>query len=275
MDNTYLLNGRFLHNLNGWTVNDPSVVYSAGDGDDHYGVAILPTGNKSIEQGFGVEGVRLFTLHVAVKSVGAALTAGQATLIIEDGDGNTVVTSNLVAGTADTWTETSYTFGLAEGTTYDLRFTNVSAAGNIKIDDLWLWFVPLTRAEIAARVHSKLGRLATDRSLSTTPAGALTEGSYTYSVDAGLRSVGAIDPDTGLPDVRYLDEVTIQTALSYVEKQMLEQLQKDYAVEVDTSTGPYSQSLSQKRQAIDDILGGGSGGASGGGAVVMRSLTHD
>lgn len=272
-ENTYLLNGRFLHNLNGWTVSDAAVVYSAGDADDHYGVCVIPTGSKFIEQAFGVIGVRLFSVHISVKAVGAALSAGQATLTIEDGDGNTVVTANLVAGSADTWVETTYTYGLAEGTTYTLRITNVNATGNIKIDDLWLWFVPLTRAEIATRIHAKLGRLATDRSLNTTSSGALTEGSYTYAIDAGLRSVGAIDPETGLPDVRWLDEQTIQTALDYVERQMLEQLQKDYAVEVDTTTGPYSQSLSQKREAIDAILGVGSG-ASGGstGAVVMRKL---
>lgn len=114
-------------------------------------------------------------------------------------------------------------------------------------------------------------------SLSTTPSGLLTEGSYTYAVDAGLRSVGAIDPDTGLPDARWLDEQTIQNALDYVEKQMLGQLQKDYAVEVDTRTGPYQQSLSQKREAITEMLGGAGGQGSGvvGGVVVMRELTHD
>lgn len=274
MENTFLLNGRFLHNLNGWTVSDSSVVYSAGDSDDHYGVAVLPTGGKTIEQDFSVIGVRAFTLHVSVKSVGAALSAGQATLTITDGDGNTVVSANLAASVADTWTEQTFTYGLAEGTTYNLKFTNVNATGNVKLDDLWLWFIPLTRAEIATRVHAKLGRLATDRSLSTTLSGALTEGSYTYAIDAGLRSVNAIDLQTGLPDVRYLDENTIQTALSYIEKQMLEQLQKDYAVEVDTSTGPYSQSLSQKQAAITDMLGGGTSGG-GSSPVIMREMTYD
>ncbi len=275
-ENTYLLNGRFLHNLNGWTVSDSAVVYSAGDGDDHYGVAVLPTGNKSIEQDFGVLGTKLFTVHIAVKAVGVALTAGQATLVIEDGEGNTVLTSNLVAGTADTWIETSYSVGLGEGTTYTLRITNVNATGDIKIDDLSLWFIPLSRAEIATRTHAKLGRMAVDRALSTAVNGVLTEGDYTYAIDAALRSIGAIDPDTGLPDVRYLDEQSIQTALDYTLKEMLEQLQKDYAVEVDTRTGPYQQSLSQKREAIDAMLGTGSGSSGGGsGPVVMRGFTHE
>lgn len=273
-ENNFLLNGRFLHNLNGWTVSDAAVVYSAGDADNHYGVCVIPTGGKTIQQDFAVVGVRAFTISLSVKAVGANLSGSNATLSIMDGDGNTLITANL-SGAADTWTDNTFNYGLAEGTTYSLVIENNDASGDIRIDDLWLWFVPLTRLQIAQRVHAKLGRLATDRSLNTTPSGAQTEGSYTYAVDAGLRSVGAIDPDTGLPDVRWLDEQTIQNALDYVERQMLEQLQKDYAVEVDTRTGPYQQSLSQKREAIADMLGGAGGASGAGGAVVMRELTHD
>lgn len=276
-EKSYLINGRFLHNLNGWTVSDPAVVYSAGDADEHYGVCILPTGNMSIEQAFGVVGIREFTLRLAVKAVGGSLSGGQAILSIEDGEGNTVLTQNLT-GVADTWTINEFEYGLGEGTTYTLRIKNVSAIGNVKIDDVWLWFVPMTRGEIATRVHAKLGRLVAERNMYPNESGALTEGAYTYAVDAALRYVGAIDPDAGLPDVRWLDEQTIQNALDYVEKQMLEQLQKDYAVEVDTSEGPYSQSLSQKRQAISDMLGdGGSGGSGGsaGGVVIERRMTYD
>jgi len=274
-ESNFLLNGRFLHNLNGWTVSDAAVVYNAGDADDHYGVCVLPTGNKSIQQDFAVIGVRTFTVHLSVKAIGANLSGSNATLVILDGDGNTLVTQNL-SGTADTWTENTFNFGLAEGTTYSFVVENNNASGDVRIDDLWLWFIPLTRLQMAERVYAKLGRLATDRSLSTTPSGSLTEGSYTYAIDAALRFVGAIDPDTGLPDVRWLDEQTVQNALNYVERQMLEQLQKDYAVEVDTQTGPYQQSLSQKRDAITEMLGGSdSGGGASSSAVVMRELTHD
>lgn len=275
-ENTYLLNGRFLHNLNGWTVSGPTVVYSAGDADDQYGVAVIPPG-ESIQQDFGVIGVRVFTLHLSVKPVGAPLSNNQARIIITDGDGNAVTTQSLVAATADAWAENTFLFGLGEGTTYNIEIENTSAAGNIKIDDVWLYFVPLTRLQMAQRIHAKLGRLASN--LSTTPTGDMTEGSYTYSVDAGLRSVGAIDPDTGLPDVRYLDENSIQLALDFIERETLEGLQKDSAVEVDTRTGPYQQSLSQKREAITEMLGGGggSGGDSGGsgGPVIMRPLKHE
>jgi hypothetical protein len=267
-----LVNGRFLHNLNNWTASN--AVYSAGDGDDHYGVAVLSTGGGYIEQTLGVVNARSHSLHIAVKPVGGALSAGQATLRITDGDGNTVATQNL-SGDADAWTESTYTFGLAPGTTYTVRITNVSAAGDVKIDDVWLWWVPKTRAQLATMVHTKLARLATDRSLSTTAAGALTEGSYTYAVDAGLRAVGAIDPETDLPDVRWLDASLLDTALDAIEKEILEQLQRDYAVEVDITMGPHSERLSQKHAALEKLTGAaGSSQGSGGGRVVMRKLHY-
>lgn len=274
MYRNHLTNGKFLHNLNGWTPS-AGVTYSAGDGDDHYGVAVLPVGG-SIWQEFAVDDTHLQSVHIAVKAIGATLSGSQATLVIEDGDGNTVVSQNLT-GTADTWTEATYTFGLVEGANYRATITNASAAGDIRIDDLWIWFVPITRAQVAASVHAKLGRLATERSLSTTPSGALTEGSYTYAIDAALRTIGAIDEDDGTPSVRYVDAEQVQTLLEAVRMEMLERLQTDYLVEVDTSTGPYRQNLSQKAAGIGEILGTGGkgGGDSTGGAVVQRKVTYD
>lgn len=262
-------NGRFLQSLDNWTASNAD--YSAGDGDDHYGVAVLETGGGYIEQSFSVPYARLYSLHLAVKAVGASLSGSQATARISDGDGNTVLTQNL-SGTADTWTESTYNIGLAPGTTYTLRITDASAAGDVKIDDVWLWWVPLTRAAMATRVHAKLARLGTDRSLSTTAAGALTEGDYTYAVDAGLRTVGAIDPETDTPDVRWLDAALLDTALDAIELEMIERLQRDYAVEVDIKVGPRQESLSQIGAALRALGGQGKGGA--GGRVVMRKLAH-
>lgn len=271
-ENTFLLNGRFLHNLDGWTASG-GASYDAGDADEHYGVCILPVGG-SISQDFAVIGVRRFTLHVAVKAT-AALSSGQCTLSIVDGSGNTVVSVSLSGGTA--WTENEFTYGLAEGTTYTLTISNVSAAGNVKVDDIWLWHIPVTRAQIAESVHHKLGRLALDRGLTTSPSGTLTEGSYTYAIDAALRFIGAIDPDTGSPSVRWVDEQSAQTVIDATEKQMLEQLRLDYVVEVDTSTGPFSQQLSQKAKTLDEILSGSSttGASSSNAPVVQRRLNYD
>ena len=248
---SYLSNGRFLHDLGNWT--DSGASYSAGDGDEQYGVAALAIGG-SVSQQFAVEGAKLYTIHLSIKAVGSTLSAGQATITITDGAGNTVVTQNLI-GTADTWTEQTYTFGLAQGTTYTLTIRNVSAASQVKVDDVWLWYVPMTRAAVAARVHTKLGLLATDMSYNTTSSGALTEGSYTYAIDTGLRQSGAIDPMTDEPDVRWMATTHIDSLLSVVEFAMLERLQRNYATMTDITVGQRSERLSQIASAIDKLKG--------------------
>lgn len=264
-----LNNGRFLRNLSNWTASNAE--YSAGDGDDHYGVAVLSTGCGYIQQVFSVPRVRLYSIHLAVKAVGADLSESQCQLVITDENGNIVLTENLT-GTADTWTDNDISVGLATGATYTAKIINNTALGNVKIDDTWIWFVPLTRVVMAARIHAKLGRLATERSLSTTVSGLLTEGSYTYAVDAGMRSVGAINSETGLPDTRYLDESNIQIALDTIEKEMIEQLQRDFAVETDIRIGQRSESRSQIAKALGEMKNGSSGGS---GPVVVRRLIRN
>ena len=253
-----IANGRFLHNLNNWTSSGAS--YSAGAGDDHYGVAVLSTGGDYISQNFSVVGARAFTLGLAVYAVGADLSGANATLEITDGDGNTVTTKNLT-GTADTWTSNEYSLGLAEGTTYTLKITNAGANGDVYIDDVWLWFVPITRAQIATRVAEKLGRLASDRSLSNVGSGSKTEGDYTYAIDAALRNIGAINPETGNVDIRYVEASQVDTALTIAETEMMERLHRDYIVEVDTSIGSRSESLSQKAEALSGMINGAGGGS--------------
>ena len=263
-ERNHLTNGRFLQNLSGWTAVD--AVYNAGDGDEHYGVAVLSVGGH-ISTTFALSKTRLYSIHLAVKG---ALSAAQAQLIITDGSGNTVKTVSLT-GAADAWTDNDITAGLATGTTYTIKVINNSASGAIKIDDIWLWFVPMTRSAMAARVHAKIGRLATERSYSTTLSGALTEGSYTYAIDAGLRSVGAINPETGQVDIRYLDEESLQTALDFIEKEIIEQLQRDYSVEVDIRVGQRQESLSQISKILSETS---SGTSKGGGRIVTRKLHH-
>jgi hypothetical protein len=53
---------------------------------------------------------------------------------------------------------------------------------------------------------------------------------------------------------------------------MLEQLQRDYAVEVDVRVGQRSENLSQIGKAVGEMA---SGGSKSGGRIVMRKLTHD
>ncbi len=269
IERNLLSNGRFLQDLSSWDA--ANAVYSAGDGDDHYGVAVLSPGGGYIKQTFSVMHTRLHTLHISVKPLTAALTANGCTILITDGNGNTVYSASLSGATANGWEENTIEIGLATGTTYELQITNVNHAYSVHIDDVWLWYIPMTRTGIAARLHAKLGRLATERSLSTAASGALTEGSYTYAIDAGLRAVGALNPETGLPDVRYLEPDSLQTVLDTIEKQMIKQLQMDYAVETDIRVGQRQESRSQ----IAKLLGEMGSGQSGSGPVVVRKIKHE
>lgn len=269
-ERNHLDNGRFLHDLDNWAAS--GAAYSAGDGDDHYGIAALDAVGGYIEQTFNVPAVRAYTLHVSCKPVSGTLSASELVVLITDGDGNTVASLSLEGDTTDTWQENEDTVGLAPGTTYTLRITNNSSLA-VRVDDVWLWHVPITRANIAARADRKLGRLASDRSLSTALSGSQTEGDYTDAVDAALRSVGAVNPETATPDVRYLEPASVNTAIDVCVQEMLEYLRMDYATETDVSLGPRRESLSQKAAQIGKILG--DGGSAGSGRVVVRSLAYE
>jgi hypothetical protein len=268
-DRSHLTNGRFLMNLDNWTATDAT--YSAGDGDEQYGVAVLAAGGF-ITQDFTVPYARTYTLQVAVKPVGDVLAANDLQAVIIDDDSGTVVAVSLEGATADTWQTNTDLLGLAPGNTYTLKLLN-NAAIPVRIDDVWLWFVPQTRAQIAAQVHARLGQLATDYSLSVTPAGALTEGSYTYAIDAALRSMGALNVETAEPDVRYLDPNDIATVIDLVESEMLKRVQRSAVTETDVSLGPRSESRSQKAAMIGSLVSGSGGG--GASRVVMRPLRRE
>ena len=272
-EHNHLNNGRFLHSLDNWTAS--GAVYSAGDGDEHYGVAVLSTGGDYVEQTFSVPAMRRYTLHLSVKPAGSALTTGQATVRITDGNGNVIVTSNLTGG-ADAWHEQTYLVGLAHGTTYTLRLSNASAAGDVSLDDVWLWFVPLTRQAIAQAAERKLGRVGTELNYESAGLGSQAEGEYTDAIDEGLRSLGAINPETGLPDVRYLDEQNAKAIIDSTVQAMLEKAAIDFGVEVDITLGPHSERLSQKREALEKLAGlaGGSGGGAGNRQIIARPLHH-
>jgi hypothetical protein len=261
-ERSLLTNGRFLSNLNGWTASG-GAAYSAGDGDDHYGVASLPAG-ASISQALAVWRARSYTLHLSVKTAAATIT-------IVDGAGNSLP-AQTASGAGGVWTETSIALGLAPGSQYTLTISNAGGS-TILIDDVWLWWAPLSRSELAARVHRKLDALATDASFSTTTSGAQTEGSYTDAVDAGLRAVGAIDVETNLPDVRYLDAGLLDSCLDAIEREMLERAQRHYAALTDIKVGDRDEKLSQIAKTIGALSAGGQGGARG--KVVMRTLRRE
>lgn len=269
-----LTNGRFNQDLDGWTLD--GAVYQAGDSDDHYGVAELETGGDNILQTFSVSHLRRYQIHLDVKAVGGALETTDAQVVITDGDGNTVKTSNLT-GVQDTWTENIITLGLGPGTTYTIKIiNNTHADGVLRVDDVWLYGTIILRSEIATLLVDKLGQIATEKSLSAVADGVKTEGDYTYAIDAGLRSLGLINPETGLPDIRYLvDPGQISQVVEGAMSDMLEGLILDYVVEPDIQVGPRRESRSQISKGLREISGGG--GSSGGGKsrVISRKMKHD
>ncbi len=102
----------------------------------------------------------------------------------------------------------------------------------------------------------------------------MSEGDYTYAIDAALRAVGATDPEAGGVDIRWLDPENVLTAIDVTVQEMLERLQMDYATETDVSLGPRRESFSQKSATIGAILGSG-GASQGSGQVVQRNLRHN
>jgi hypothetical protein len=126
--------------------------------------------------------------------------------------------------------------------------------------------VAITRAELATIVHYRLGRLAQDRQLTTAPSGLLTEGNYTYSINAGLREIG-------VDDIADVQDNQINSLIAAVEQDILVVIQRDYALETDYSQGDLSQSLSQISKAVGAMISGGNG--SGGRSIVVRKLTRN
>jgi hypothetical protein len=245
-ERTYFNNGRFYTDLSDWTATN--AVYLSSDGDEHFGMASISVGG-SIAQSFNVPEARQYTLHIAVKPA-TTLTAGQATVVITQ-LGNAVTSFDL-AGAAGAWTEQTFTVGLAPGVEYTITINAVAVA--VKVDDLWLYFVPMTRAALATRVHTRLGALATDQGYTTTASGALTEGTYTYAVDAGLRQAQAIDPVTAQPDVRYFGTSMIDTLIASIEREMLQQLHRAYTLMADITVGQRTERLSQIATALTKLL---------------------
>ena len=269
-----LTNGRFLHDLDGWVPS--GAVYVASAGDDHYGVVELETGGDYITQSFSVPHIRRYQIHLAVKAVAGLLETTDAQVIITDGDGNSVLTTNL-SGAQDTWTDNNISVGLGPGTTYTLKIiNNTHDDGVLYVDDVWIYGTVILRSEIATRLAGKLGAVARERDLSVAMDGALTEGDYTYAIDAGLRSLGALNPQTGLPDIRYIQDAgLIDDLIDISLDDMLERLVLDYAVEPDITVGPRTERRSQIANRLAKVRGGDSGSGGGKNRVIQRKLGHD
>lgn len=134
----------------------------------------------------------------------------------------------------------------------------------------------MDRATIAATVHRKLGALASDAGLLTTASEGQSEGSYTDAIDAALRQLGAYDAETLELDATLVPITSINTLLRLVEGEMLERLQRHYALLTDLKVGQRDEKLSQIGAAIR-ALGSSSAGGSGRPVIakVLRRVTPD
>jgi len=233
-----LVNGRFEDALTGWTAQ--GVTFEAGEGERFFGCAAIAPGG-TLQQAFGTRSRVRHHLRLAYMGNGAALT-----VTLTDSAGRTVKTEALT-GSAN-WAEMLWALYLPLGQ-YTLTVSNTGAV-TAYVDGVWVWPVVRTRAEIAAAVADALGDLATDAGLSASASGTATEGDYTGAVDEALRAVGAVDEDTGLPDVRWLETGQVAAAERAALQRMIERLRRKYALLVDTAVGPRRQSLGQIQAAL-------------------------
>ena len=269
----HLSNGHFLDNIDHWTAAG-GAAHVATDGDPHLGCAHLLAVGDSISQEFVLPRTRIYTLHYHIKEVGNPLSVGDVNIEIYDSDDTKIYTHQPSTTGGDDWETKTASVGLIASEQYTLKIDyQDSHDDDIHFDHVWLWEVAISRSSVATIVHDRLGALATDKGLSTTASGDLTEGDYTYAVDSGLRRLGAVDPVAGLPDIRWVEQNEVDDIISLVLTVMLEQLQIEYSVEVDIAVGPRRESLSQISKAIGGLLSGDAGG--GLGTVVERDLSHE
>lgn len=248
-ENSHIRNGRFQSQLTSWTAT--GATYVASDGDEHYGMAQLAVGD-TLTQLFSVGLARTYTLHIAVKCA-AVLADGDATVTIRDNSSNLITTRSLTVSAINTWTVNEINLGLPGISNMSLTFINVAADADIKIDDVWLWHIPMTRTDIAARTHINLAGSATEYGWTTTPAGALTEGDYTYAIDAVLAGLGSTNPETGEVDIRWLHDP--QNAVKLLETEMLRRAHNSAILETDIRLGPRQESRSQIARNLAERIG--------------------
>ena len=146
-----------------------------------------------------------------------------------------------------------------------------AAAGAVYVDTVTLMAggLPKSRAEIAGEVAAQISAIATDAGLSTTPSASGPEGDYSAAIDEALRAVGAMNT-WGDPDVTLLGADKVNEVIEQVKVGMLQRVRSKYALEVDVTLGPRSESRSQIASSLDEMLAG----AGGSRRVTMGKLDH-
>jgi len=266
MHPNHIYNPDFSRDLDGWAVTG-TAVHVTNEGYNELGAVLLAASGDSISREFTINMGRSYMLEVAVKGT----ASGSIDIAIANDSGSTLYQTSQAVTTA--WTVVPGTrIGLPWGThTITISYSDTA----VYVDDISVAYVPITRAEIASQVAERLGVLATNASMSTTPNGAATEGDYTSAVDVGLRKVGAIDP-AGRPDVRYIDPDSIDAVLGETELAMLHKLHRYWSTQTDYSLGPRTEHISQVNAAIERLIGIAVGGrdASAARAIKTRKLIH-
>lgn len=246
-----LLNGGFDGNLNEWDSGDGTIARSLGY--PRLGCVQLTAG-QSIGQEVGLSADALYTLYFFYR-----LGSG-ASLIAKYGSGIT----QTFTGTVDPWQEGDLIFALDVGANDSVTFE--ASGGTVYVDSvaLLLGGLPISRDEIATRLSRRLGALATDAGLSTTPAATGPQGDYSEAIDEALRAVGAINR-YGDPDVTLVETNQVNDLIEAAQAAMLQVVRTSYALETDVTLGPRRENRSQIAASIDAMLSGGGGSGGGGG----------
>lgn len=240
-----LQNGDFGRGLYQWTGTG---TISRSLGYPRLNCAQLADG-QSISQAVGISGEILYTLHYFYR-----LSTG-ATLTVAYGD----VSQQHTGAPLDVWREGVLAFSVeaSEGNE-SVQFS--ASGGTVYVDSVTLQGggLPRTRAELASEVAGMIAAFATDASLSAVASALGPEGDYSAAIDEALRAVGAMNR-WGDVDITLLPASQINDVIEGARAAMLQRLRARYALEVDVSLGPRSESRSQIASSIDEMLAGAAG----------------
>lgn len=257
-----LSNGGFDGNLYRWT---GAGVIDRVNGYPRAGCASLATGQTITSEVVGLGENWMHTVHFFYQ-----LAAG-ATLTVSYG----AVTQTFTGAPLGVWREGVLAFALDAGGNSGVAFAASGGACLVDSVTLLAHGLPIRRAEIAAKIASRMTALVTDANLSATASASGPEGDYSAAVDEALRALGAVN-GWGDPDVTQLDGTKINDVLDAAQNALLaNRLRSSYLLETDVSLGPRRESRSQIAANIGDMLGGGGGGGKGGGGrVTTGKLTN-
>lgn len=245
MTNNLLQNGDFSRGLYQWI---GSGAISRALGYPRQGAAQLAIG-QNLSQAIGISEENLHTLHYFYQlATGATLTIGYG-----------AVAQAHTGAPLSVWREGVLVFAPeVGGGNGAVAFSTAGGACYVDTVTLMAGGLPKSRAEIASDVAARISEIATDAGLSTTASASGPEGDYGAAIDEALRAVGAMN-SWGDPDVTLLCADKVNEVIEQVKVGMLQRVRSKYALEVDVSLGPRSESRSQIASSLDEMLAGAGG----------------